>query len=254
MFRNKKAWLRCTVMAAGMTLLAAPGCSSRPNKREEANKPSKVADQNPSGEPQVIGAEYCIRTMMGTAPGPATPVHFSYKVNESEGPTSKDFEADLAGDALDQTIARRYPVNDFVREHNQMKQLEPIPVRDGFAEEVNKNHYKRGDASAWNMAGGTMSQAGTPWSWFILKPTFTRAGAETVAGYPTIKYTVDTTHQDQTDKLAGMLGMGLKDYNITGSVWVTRDTGCILQWVVDVEEDAKDGKISKNHYEGSVRK
>jgi hypothetical protein len=79
-------------------------------------------------------------------------------------------------------------------------------------------------------------------------------GSENIGGYDTIKYSVDTTHQSKLEKLAGTMGQNGADYNITGFAWITKDTGCVLQYNIDDEETAKDGTVSKTHYEGTVTK
>jgi hypothetical protein len=45
-----------------------------------------------------------------------------------------------------------------------------------------------------------------------------------------------------------------RDHDTDGSVWVTKDTGCILQYSIDLDKVGKDGKLSKTHYEGGVTK
>jgi hypothetical protein len=179
------------------------------------------------------------------------PLHFSNKEVESDG-SSKDFESDLAGDKLDVTIHERHPATDFDRELNTVKGVEPTPIRDGFAESVRSNHFARSDASGWTMGANSVVLGVTPWGLFINKPTVTELGPENVSGFDTIKYAVDTTHQSEMDKAALLVAGKLKDYNITGTAWVLKDKSCILQYAIDFEQDEKDGKVSKTHYEGGV--
>jgi hypothetical protein len=175
-------------------------------------------------------------------------------VNESDG-SSKDYEADLSGDTFDLTMHERRLATDLDRELNTLPRGAPqIPIHDGFAEPVTTNHYTRADLSVWTSGWGSMEQGATPWSLFILKPTSTPAGFENINGFETLKYVVDTTHQSQLEKYPGTLGYRAKDYNITGSAWVAKDMGCILQYAIDLERDGKDGKVSKTHYEGGVTK
>jgi hypothetical protein len=116
------------------------------------------------------------------------------------------------------------------------------------------NQYTRADESAWRAGANGAALGVAPWGLFVNKPPVTRVGAENVNGYETIKYAVDTTHQSQLDKSALLLANGSKDYNITGTAWATKDTNCILQYVIDFQQDSKDGKVSKTHYEGAVTK
>lgn len=77
-------------------------------------------------------------------------------------------------------------------------------------------------------------------------------GPENVDGFDTIKYAVDTTHEDPMDKAGYLAGMNVKDYNIVGTTWLTKDTGCILKYDIDFQMDGKDGTASKVHYEGAI--
>jgi len=238
--------------SAGLMLLAPAACNfSSPNKTLSAQ--SKGATK-PSG-PQFDGGKYCVETMTQNPPGPATPIHFSYKENESDG-SSKDFEADFSGDTFDRTITERHPATDMDRKYNEefAKVAPPVPIRDGFAENRRTIHYTRDDKSSWTEGWGAMEQGGTPWSLFVLKPTVTPAGSENIGGFETLKYVVDTSHQSQLDKYAGNWGWDTKDYNITGTAWVAKVAGCVLQYSIDLEKTGKDGKVSKAHYEGGVTK
>src|SRR5262249_11373817 len=96
-----------------------------------------------------------------------------------------------------------------------------------------------------------------PWGLFVSKPLSWRVAPENIQGYETIKYAVDTTHQSPSDKAGAIVGsnlMGgnLRDYNLAGAMWVTKDTGCILQYVIDSEKHYRNGTFSRDHYEGTV--
>jgi hypothetical protein len=124
-------------------------------------------------------------------------------------------------------------------------------IHDGFADFTNTFHYSRTEDHDWQMAPTMPVQTSTPWSEFLSKPPIDRAGAETVNGFDTVKYTVDNSKQDLMDRVGFS---GARDYNLTGTVWLTKDSGCILQWAMDSQTTQKDGTISKVHYEGAVTK
>jgi hypothetical protein len=242
--------------ALGLMLLTATACNfSSPRKTVERNTNVQSSGGPKHPEPELVGGRYCVETMTLNPPGPATPIHFSYKVSESDG-SSKDFEADLSGDTLDRATNERHPATEFDRKLNEdlAKVGSPLTIRDGFVESAHSNHYTRADKSSWTEGWGGMEQGATPWSLFILKPPATPAGFENISGFETLKYAVDTTHQSQLEKYPGNMGWGVTDYNITGSAWVAKDGGCILQYSIDLERDGKDGKVSKTHYEGGVTK
>jgi hypothetical protein len=246
-----RTWI---ALATGLVFLYATACNfSSPRKSLQRSAEAPPGGGTKHQGPELIGASYCVETMAQNPRGPASPVHFAYKVNDSDQ-VSKDYEADLSGDTFDRTIRDRHPATDFDREMASTRGATPITIQDGFAETVLSHHYTRDDKSSWTEAWGGMEQGGTPWSLFVLKPAVTPAGFETISGFETLKYVVDTTHQSQLDKYAGNWGWGTKDYNIVGSAWVTKHTGCILQYAIDLERTGKDGKLSKSHYEGSVTK
>jgi len=250
---NSRAFLgRSMTFAIVLWSLTATACNfSSPKKIPEKDASMQSSTGTKPMEPQLVGGRYCVETMTQNPPGPATPIHFSYKENQSDG-SSKDFEADLSGDTFDRTIHERRPATDFDRQLNAEPNMPHTPIQDGFVETTHSNHYARADKSAWNEAWGGMEQGGTPWSLFVLKPTATPVGFENISGFEALKYVVDTTHQSQLEKYPGTMGWGVKDYNITGSAWVSKDGGCILQYAIDLEKDGKDGKVDKSHYEGGV--
>jgi hypothetical protein len=248
---NQRIFRQATV--AALMLFAAAGCKSK--SASEQQTAGTAAQSNGASNPlvrQIDGGSYCVQTI-SQGPPVAAPLHFSYKVNESDG-SAKDFEADLAAQTLDVDIRTRHPATDMDRELSKMGGPNPVVIRDGFAETENKNHYTRDDAHGWVMGSNSMALGGTPWGVFIAKPTSTQVGTENIIGYDTIKYAVDTSHQSAIDKSGAAAGWGVADYNITGTAWVTKDTACILQYAIDLDETGKDGKASKTHYEGGVTK
>jgi hypothetical protein len=239
-------------LAMGLLLLAAPACTSKGSKRIEEEKSHQSTHTTNPLERQFDGGTYCVQTLT-QGPPVAQPLHFSNKGNESDG-SFKDFEADLAGDTFDRTISERHPATDMDRELSAVPGGIPIQIRDGFAATTHTVHYTRSDQSAWREGSNGIALGGTPWGLFVSKPTVTQVGTENINGFDTIKYAVDTSHESQLEKSALLLAGQLKDYNITGTAWATKDTNCILQYVIDFEEDNKDGTVKKTHYEGSVAK
>jgi len=237
--------------AMGLLLLMATACTSKASKRTEEDKSNQSTRVANPLERQFDGGSYCVQTMT-QGPPPATPAHFSNKENESDG-SFKDFEADLTGDTFDRTISERHPATDEDRKFNADFPKLATPIRDGFAETTRTIHYTRSDQSGWREGGNGIALGGTPWGLFVFKPRVTRVGAETINSYDTIRYTVDTTHESQLDKSAGLLRQ-LKDYDITCTAWVLKDANCVLQYAIDDEQVGNDGKVSKTHYEGSVTK
>lgn len=256
--RNSRLLVMAVIAFTIALLLAAPGCTSRSSKTPPVNK---TTESNPAANPaeQFPGGTYCVQTI-AQGPPPAAPLHFSNKITESD-PSSKSkvYQADLSGDTLDIIYHERWLATDedrkFFAETRKFEDPKTITrdMRDGFAEDTITNHYTRSDDVGWRGGVNRVAQGGTPWGLFIYKPPVSRVGTENINGYDTIKYAVDTTHQSEIDKSAGMLRQ-LKDYNITGTAWVLKDANCVVQYNIDDEQVSTDGKVSKTHYEGTVAK
>lgn len=80
------------------------------------------------------------------------------------------------------------------------------------------------------------------------------AGAGNVNGYKAIKYSIDTANEPAAQKATFLSLMAVKDYKIVGSAWVTTDTGCLVKYAIDFEQDGKNGSVKKTHFEGNVTK
>jgi hypothetical protein len=243
---------------AGTILLTLVACSSKP--KSKAGEERQARPKETASQVHFDGGTYCVQTFL-QGPPPSQPLHFSYKVVESDPSLkTKDYEADLASDTLDVIYHERWLATDEDRAMiSDMRKFDDPKsvirgIKDGYVEGTFINHYSRSDASQWRMAATSLAQGGTPWNLFVSRPTVNRAGDENLNGYDTVKYSVDTTHDSQSDKAALMMFAKVKDYNITGNAWVLKDGNCVLQYSIDYEQESKDGKSSKTHYEGAVTK
>ncbi len=237
-------------------LLLSSACTSR--HKESGSEEKQPAPVNTASGDHLDGGNYCLQTLI-QGPPPSQPLHFSNKVVSSDPSSkSKEYEADLSGDSLDVTYHERWLATDtdraFIEDNRKFDDPKSVihALKDGYAEGTFINHYARSDQSGWRMAATSLAQGGTPWNLFVSKPTVKHIGPETVNGYETVKYEVDTTHDSQTDKAALLMMGGMKDYNITGTAWVLKDVNCVLQYSIDYEQDGKDGKVTKTHYEGNI--
>jgi len=250
---------RWVPFAIGLLLFVAPGCTSSGSKTNQEHDTRAPAAANDPSEHYFDGGKYCVQTFL-QGPVPGQPLHFSNKVTQSDQSLkSEDYEADLSGDTLDIIQHERWLATDEDRKFFEESRKSDDPktivrtIHDGFAEQTVTSHVSRSDEVGWRGGVTNVAQSETPWGLFIYKPPMTRVGAENMNGYDTVKYVVDTTHQSQTEKSAGFLRQ-LKDYNITGTAWVLKDTGCVLQYEVDDERVADDGKVSKTRYAGTITK
>lgn len=250
--------INTAAVVAGAVLLTLIACSSKPKSKETDGTQARL--KGTASQDHFDGGTYCVQTLL-QGPPPAQPLHFSYKVVESDPSLkTKDYEADLAADTLDVIYHERWLASDEDRAliNDTRKFDDPKSVvrtiHDGYAEGTFINHYARSDQSQWRMAATGLAQGGTPWNLFVSRPSVKRVGNENLNGYDTIKYSADTTHDTQSDKAALMMFAKLKDYNITGNAWVLKDANCVLQYSLDYEEESKDGKARKTHYDGAVTK
>src|SRR5258708_15159614 len=69
-----------------------PQAASPPQRSKEGDASPRAKSVGPPSEAGFDGGKYCVETMSQHLPGPAQPIHFSYKKNESDG-SAKDFEA-----------------------------------------------------------------------------------------------------------------------------------------------------------------
>jgi hypothetical protein len=229
-------------------VISIAGCKSHVAVKAEAERSNPANSPAPPLHP--VGGTYCLETF-AQGPSEANTVHFSYKQNQSDG-SFKDYEGDLAGDKLDSSVHEKQVATDMDRELAQLKNAPGPPVVDGFVETKRPLHETRDDRSGWSMASGGQVQAFTPWGLFIAKPNVKQVGTESLAGFDTIKYSIDTDGQSQLDKMPLTMAGGLKDYTIKGSVWVDSKQQCILQYNIDYQEVKKDGAERKTHYEGQT--
>ncbi|MGE5243190.1 MAG: hypothetical protein ACM3SQ_03060 [Betaproteobacteria bacterium] len=231
------------VTAVTLSLLCAmTGCNSGESKKaEEAETPATATNQAPVGN-AVISADYCLATFMQKSPG--FPVHFVYKAVSSDGET-KSYEGDITAEAADFTLFSSQPSTPDLAENPSYK------IHDGKADFTNTFHYTHADEHEWATAATMPIQGTTPWSVFVDKPPIDRVGPDSVNGFETIKYTVDNSKQSLADRVGVT---DVKDHLVNGTVWLTKDTGCILQWTMDASTEHKDGTISRVHYEGVMKK
>lgn len=249
------------LLSIGVLLIALAACTAKPSSKVAMTETrSQAAPASDTSEHYFDGGTYCVQTFL-QGPAPAQPLHFSNKVTESDQTQkSKDFEADLGGDTLDIVHHDHWLATDDDRKSFEESRKFNDPkiitqeIHDGFADETVTNHISRSDEVGWRGGVISIAQGGTPWGLFISKPPVSRIGTETINGYETTKYSVDTTHQGQSDKFALLMSSGMQDYNITGTAWVLKNPSCVLQYDLDFNQTGKDGKVSKTHFEGTITK
>lgn len=248
-----------STLAIAIGLLFACACTSKPKSSSLNASSTAPPASGPSGN-HFDGGTYCAQTFL-EGPAPAQPLHFSNRIVESDpSAKSKDYQADYAGDTVDLVHRDKWLATPEDRQMFQdtAKFADPKivtrAINNGIAEETTTTHATRSDGVSWRGVTTGIAQGGTPWHLFLDKPPVTLVGPETVNGFDTMKYSVDTTHEDKIDKGAWLAFNHLQNYDIVGTAWVLKDPPCVLQYNIDYSEIGKDGKTSKTHYEGTVTK
>jgi len=214
---------RRVAIAMGVVLLVTSACNVGPPIKPEESSAKMSASKAKQDDFHLGSADLCVQTM---AQNPTHAFHFSASRTHPDTGERSTTEAEISPRMIDLTKSD--------------------------SSSTTTTHWPRSDETGWTMAIKSIAIAG-PWMQLNMAKFATkRGGPETVNGFDTIKYNVDTTSDDPADKAGYIASMDATDYNIVGSAWLTKDTGCILKYVLDFEVDAKDGKVSKTHYEGAV--
>jgi hypothetical protein len=209
--------------AVTLLVVAVPGCNpARSSRSEQAGTRSENPPRQTDVDPGA--ADFCQETM---AKDPAEPFHFSSVRTQLGTGDSLSVNADVSPERID--LSSRTSTG------------------------TTTNHYKRSDKSGWATAITTMAMS-SPWmDRNMAKFDMKMVGQEKINGFDTIEYAVDTTN-DAGDKQTYLQATGLKDYNIVGSLWLTKGSGCILKYVIDDTDYSNSGAVIQTHYEGGIRK
>ncbi len=211
-------YLAC--VAAALLLLIAPACS-RGSASNAGTSSSKV---------DLTRAALRLQEMVKNPPGP---FHVSFTETSSKS-SSDQHVMSTEGDVTPATI----DYTERETEHGQTS--------------TNTKHVARGQMSEMELDMHFMVPV--PWHGELMaagdatKPV----GHESVNGYDTMKYSIDTANEPPAEKATFSKMMLDNDYKITGTAWVAKDSGALVKYVVDMEENGKDGSAKRTHFEGNV--
>ena len=214
-------------IAMGATLAMASGCNfGSQSKVEEGSAPAVPMTQPNRFNP--TGASVCLQQMIKNPPGP---FHVSF-AEKSSAQDASSVEADVTPAGIDFT------------KHETMA---------GQTSTTTK-HLARAQVSEMDIDFGLMGPV--PWHGELVaaQDATKPADAESVNGYNTVKYAIDTANEPAAQKATFLALMAVKDYRIVGSAWVTTDNGCLVKYAIDLEQDGKDGNVKRTQFEGNVTK
>ena len=206
--------------AAGVLLVIAPACSSGSSSNAETS-PSKI---------DLTRAALRLQEMVKNPPGP---FHVSFSETSSKS-SSDQHVMSTEGDVTPTTV----DYTERETEHGQTS--------------TNTKHVARGQMSEMELDMQFMVPV--PWHGELIaaKDATRPAGTESVNGYDTLKYSIDTANEPPAEKATFSKMMLDKDYKITGTAWVAKDNGALVKWAIDMDENGKDGSVKRTHFEGNV--
>ena len=209
---------RLAALVMAIAFLATQGCNSKPAPSQHSKAIPSQANAGAQG-PDL----QCVANRIHDAP---EPFHYSY-IKDSGSGGHWEWQGDVTHDSIDGTLTGS----------------------DG-AQKINA---KRTDGHGWDMAASQMAM-GLPASTFALfnhSSAIAPAGAESVNGYSTTKYKVDSAMATDAEATLLQRTFGPGGY-VKGSVWVIND-GCIVKFTIDAL-DTNNGSTQKEHYEEAIVK
>jgi hypothetical protein len=223
-------FLRCAMgVAMAAALVFVSGCKFGANNTAAGSATSAVSVSRPSPNKfSPTDASICLQQMIKNSPGP---FHLSFAENSSQRDASS-VEADVTPATIDYT-------------KREMSAGQTS---------TSSKHLARAQMSEMELDFDVMGPV--PWHGELVaaQDAAKPAGAGNVNGYNAIKYSIDTANEPPAQKATFESLMALKNYSIVGSAWVTADTGCLVKYAIDFEQDAKNGSVKKTHFEGNVTK
>lgn len=214
-------------IAMGAALAMTSGCNlGSQSKAEEGSGTAVPATQTNRFNP--TGASVCLQQMIKNPPGP---FHVSF-AEKSSGQDASTVEADVTSATIDYT------------KHDTSAGQTSTDTK----------HLARAQVTEMEVDFDLMKPV--PWHGELVaaQDAAKSAGAGNVNGYNAMKYSIDTANEPAAQKATFLSLMAVKDYKIVGSAWVTTDTGCLVKYAIDLEQDEKNGSVKKTHFEGNVTK
>jgi hypothetical protein len=204
---------RCYLtLFVAVSLFTASACNSNSNAKAS----------NDSGDGiDLASAVMCVGDRVNS---PTEAFHYSYKYSEAGGSLRND-EADVTPQAIDITTADQSGTHHF--------------------------HGVRSDEGSWDSAIVDLGHLGFTAMTGRLVPlkgssAVVQQGSESINGYSTTKFAIDTDNANATDKhkFGVLLGNGSFE---KGTLWVAAD-GCAAKLLLD-EGVWRNGSVNKDHFE-----
>ncbi|MFZ0212301.1 MAG: hypothetical protein WBE20_09245 [Candidatus Acidiferrales bacterium] len=217
----------CVTIAAAALVMC--GCKSGVGGTSGGSASS--AESNAGPDPNKFsptGASLCMQQMIKNPP---EPLHLSFAETSSD-----NHAASVVADVTPATV-------DYTRRETSNGQTT-----------TTTKHLARAQMSEMELDFAVMGPV--PWHGELVaaQDAARSAGEQSVDGFNALEYTIDTANEPASQKATFESLMAVKDYKIVGTAWVTSDTGCLVKYAIDLEQDKNDGSVKKTHFEGDVTK
>jgi len=201
-------------------MLAAGGCNPGHSSPKDDKKPA-AQSQAAASAASAANPAWDLNCVYERLQNPPDSFHYSYKHNDIA------WEADVTPNTIDGT--RTAP------------------------EGVRPIHGVRSDTESWHGAWMNLSAISGMSSTFALvrnADSNLRERTESLNGFDTIRYSVDTTRSGSIEAGLYRATLGPGGFE-KGTVWVTAQ-GCPVKFALDAEMHLNDGRIEHDHYEEAI--
>jgi hypothetical protein len=215
---------RTTELAATLMLLAIAVFALAAASACNSSAPKSLADKASAEESTAANVPIDMNCVADHIENPPEAFHYSYK--SESGQDFVDKEADITPQAMEITSKDKSGSRSY--------------------------HGVRSDSASWN--GAMLDLMGSGLTVMTARIEFvkdnsatTRIAAETINGYHTTKYSIDTAGANASDKQTFAAMFGPSSYE-KGTIWTT-DQGCPVKLILDEARQASNGVVDKTHYE-----
>ncbi len=242
-------WVATAAAILIATALMA-SCNSTPARHEpdsvspEPGTASSNSNSNSNDPPSLDGA---MNQLQHAIEKPASPFHISFKKVRSDG-FSYQCEADVSADGITGQQTEVSPATkldkDVFPASTQVRTLTGTPL----------------GSLAWGIVRTNIFMAYLNGHIGDAQQGMKYVGEEQTGGYDARRYDFDLANVSSDAKkalqLASTFGGGrqLKDYNVKGSAWLSKDDGRMVKFQYDSTMLFSDGENNTTHYEGIVTK
>jgi hypothetical protein len=240
--RNVRALVGTMIVLIATLLVAS--CNSTPAGHEPDSTSPTSSTANSNNLPSLAGA---MGKLQHAIEKPDSPFHLSFKKLRSDGDSSQ-CEADVSSDGITGQQTNMSPARKIGDE--------AFPA----STQVRTLAGKPPGSLAWGIVRTNLLMAYMSEQIGDAQQGLKYVGEEQTGGYNSRRYDFDLTNISSDAKKALILtnafggGRQLKDYNVKGSAWLSKDDDRMVKFEYDAIMLFNDGENDTTHYEGIVTK